>query len=244
MFYREHGVPHFHAVYGGHDISVEVETGRIHGQFRRAVVERMHKLRAATVVVAMLTWSAAADAQSPPASAPFEPRDADVAVYQAALSHASVRGTNPKRPRLVVVQEMSPERSQLQVGERSADDFRRFVRAPNLALITQFLCLSQGRSVVPRAVADAPGILLLSEQALSRALEGPGRDYWREFGRRFPKAAGIVGLSPVAYSLDGTEAMVHVAIARGLLNAHGQAMVLRLAAGAWQVVDHIHTWES
>jgi hypothetical protein len=33
MFYREHGVPHFHAVYGGHEISVEVETGRIHGQF-------------------------------------------------------------------------------------------------------------------------------------------------------------------------------------------------------------------
>jgi hypothetical protein len=33
MFYREHGVPHFHAVYGDYEISVEVETGRIHGQF-------------------------------------------------------------------------------------------------------------------------------------------------------------------------------------------------------------------
>lgn len=33
MFYREHGVPHLHAVYGDHEISVEVETGRIHGQF-------------------------------------------------------------------------------------------------------------------------------------------------------------------------------------------------------------------
>lgn len=33
MFYREHGVPHFHAVYGGHEVSVEIETGRIHGQF-------------------------------------------------------------------------------------------------------------------------------------------------------------------------------------------------------------------
>ena len=30
MFYREHGVPHFHAVYGEHEISVEVETGTIH----------------------------------------------------------------------------------------------------------------------------------------------------------------------------------------------------------------------
>jgi hypothetical protein len=33
MFYREHGVPHFHAAYGEHEISVEVETGTIHGKF-------------------------------------------------------------------------------------------------------------------------------------------------------------------------------------------------------------------
>jgi hypothetical protein len=33
MFYSEHGVPHFHAVYGEHEISVEVESGTIHGEF-------------------------------------------------------------------------------------------------------------------------------------------------------------------------------------------------------------------
>ena len=33
MFYREHGVPHFHAVYGEYEISVEVETETIHGDF-------------------------------------------------------------------------------------------------------------------------------------------------------------------------------------------------------------------
>lgn len=33
MFYREHGVPHFHAVYGEHEISVEVESSTVHGQF-------------------------------------------------------------------------------------------------------------------------------------------------------------------------------------------------------------------
>lgn len=33
MFYREHGVAHFHAVYGDHEISVEIESGRIHGHF-------------------------------------------------------------------------------------------------------------------------------------------------------------------------------------------------------------------
>ena len=33
MFYREHGVAHVHAVYGEYEISVEVETGAVHGHF-------------------------------------------------------------------------------------------------------------------------------------------------------------------------------------------------------------------
>jgi len=31
MFYQEHGVPHFHARYGEHQISMEVESGAIRG---------------------------------------------------------------------------------------------------------------------------------------------------------------------------------------------------------------------
>jgi len=33
IFYSEHGVAHFHAVYGEHEISVELESGAIHGEF-------------------------------------------------------------------------------------------------------------------------------------------------------------------------------------------------------------------
>ncbi len=33
IFYSEHGAAHFHAVYGEYEISVEVESGKIHGQF-------------------------------------------------------------------------------------------------------------------------------------------------------------------------------------------------------------------
>jgi uncharacterized protein DUF4160 len=33
MFFNEHGVPHFHAVYGEHKMTVEIETATIHGQF-------------------------------------------------------------------------------------------------------------------------------------------------------------------------------------------------------------------
>lgn len=35
MFYREHGVAHFHAVYGECEVSVEVESGEVHGNFPR-----------------------------------------------------------------------------------------------------------------------------------------------------------------------------------------------------------------
>ncbi len=30
MYYEEHGVPHFHAVYGEHRVSVEVQSGVVH----------------------------------------------------------------------------------------------------------------------------------------------------------------------------------------------------------------------
>ena len=33
MFYSEHGVAHFHAVYGEHEISVDVESRAVQGSF-------------------------------------------------------------------------------------------------------------------------------------------------------------------------------------------------------------------
>lgn len=31
MFYSDHGVPHFHAVYGEHEAWIEIESGTVHG---------------------------------------------------------------------------------------------------------------------------------------------------------------------------------------------------------------------
>jgi hypothetical protein len=33
MFFNEHGPPHFHAVYGEHKITVEIESGHVTGTF-------------------------------------------------------------------------------------------------------------------------------------------------------------------------------------------------------------------
>jgi len=33
MFYRDHPPPHFHATYGEYEITVDIETGVVHGDF-------------------------------------------------------------------------------------------------------------------------------------------------------------------------------------------------------------------
>jgi hypothetical protein len=35
MYYRDHAPPHFHAHYGNHEITVEIESGVVNGRFPR-----------------------------------------------------------------------------------------------------------------------------------------------------------------------------------------------------------------
>ena len=40
MFYSEHGVAHFHAIYGEHEASIEIESERAHGHLpKRALAD-------------------------------------------------------------------------------------------------------------------------------------------------------------------------------------------------------------
>jgi len=183
-------------------------------------------------------------AQTNTPCSPAAPRDADLAVYRAVLAHPSVLDGKSKKRGLVVVREMSPERSGFRASDRSVDYFRRFLREPDSELIAAFLCSASGHGVVPEALARERDVQLVSEDELQRTLERPGNDFWRSFTRRYPRAAGLVSLSPVAYSAGDTAAMVHVTFAGGLLNAHGEAVVLRLVNRVWYVVEYVHTWES
>ena len=38
MFYRDHSPPHFHAVYGEHEITVEIQTSVVSGRFPKRAV--------------------------------------------------------------------------------------------------------------------------------------------------------------------------------------------------------------
>jgi len=72
MFYREHGVPHFHAVYGGHEISVEVETGRIHGQFPPRALKLVVEWRDLHRAELLENWALAKTGQPLKPIAPLE----------------------------------------------------------------------------------------------------------------------------------------------------------------------------
>lgn len=41
IFYRDHEPAHFHAKYGEYEITVEIETGIIHGKFPRRALEHV-----------------------------------------------------------------------------------------------------------------------------------------------------------------------------------------------------------
>jgi hypothetical protein len=41
MFYRDHAPPHFHAVYGDYEITVEIETGVITGHFPKRALRHV-----------------------------------------------------------------------------------------------------------------------------------------------------------------------------------------------------------
>ena len=72
MFYREHGAPHFHAVYGGHEISVEVETGRIHGQFPPRALKLVVEWRDLHKAELLENWALAKAGEPLKAIAPLE----------------------------------------------------------------------------------------------------------------------------------------------------------------------------
>ena len=45
MFYRERGLPHFHAVYGDFRVTVEVESGLVNGKFPSRALQHVQEWR-------------------------------------------------------------------------------------------------------------------------------------------------------------------------------------------------------
>jgi len=67
---------------------------------------------------------------------------------------------------------------------------------------------------------------------------------WRHFYRRFPGSNGLVILSCVGFSDDGTQAVLHVAHLRWNRNADGFYYLLEKQDDTWRIVTRAMTWIS
>jgi hypothetical protein len=72
MFYKEHGVPHFHAVYGEHEASVEIESGTVHGQFPARALRLVLEWTALHEAELLENWQSAREGRPLKPIAPLE----------------------------------------------------------------------------------------------------------------------------------------------------------------------------
>ena len=72
MYYREHGVPHFHAVYGEHEVAVEVDSGVVHGTFPTRALRHVLEWAALHRAELMADWELARQGKPPDAIEPLE----------------------------------------------------------------------------------------------------------------------------------------------------------------------------
>ena len=63
MYYREHGLPHFHAIYGGSEITVEIESGLVTGDFPKRALAHVQEWRLLHRLELLDAWAAARASQ-------------------------------------------------------------------------------------------------------------------------------------------------------------------------------------
>jgi hypothetical protein len=167
----------------------------------------------------------------------------DLAVYVALVNHhTSLTSVSGKRAAVVTRELVSPP---FPMDEfRREENLRRFLRKPAASTIDAFVTAVRREGELPAALGQRPDVTLVAGGELARVLEAAGRDYWRTFARRYPKARGILSLSAIAYGESRDEAMAYLEFSCGLLCAHGMAVVLQRDEKNWVPVEHMYLWES
>ena len=72
MYYRDHGPPHFHAIYGEHEVTVEIETGAVNGRFPTRALSLVQEWRQAHQRELLEDWALAKDREPLKKIAPLE----------------------------------------------------------------------------------------------------------------------------------------------------------------------------
>jgi len=72
MYYRDHGPAHFHAIYGEFEITVEIESGRINGDFPKRALTHVLEWKGLHRVELLEAWSLARASRPLPRIDPLE----------------------------------------------------------------------------------------------------------------------------------------------------------------------------
>jgi hypothetical protein len=72
MYYRDHALPHFHAIYGGDEITVEIESGHISGDFPKRALAHVLEWSTLHRQALLDTWTLARASRPLPRIDPLE----------------------------------------------------------------------------------------------------------------------------------------------------------------------------
>jgi Domain of unknown function (DUF4160) len=72
MYYRDHGPAHFHAIYSDFEITVEIESGRINGEFPKRALTHVLEWKELHRVELLEAWSLARASRPLPRIDPLE----------------------------------------------------------------------------------------------------------------------------------------------------------------------------
>ena len=61
MFYKDHEPPHFHAVYSGYEISIDIKTGIINGRFPKRALSAVMEWHEINKESLLIDWELARD---------------------------------------------------------------------------------------------------------------------------------------------------------------------------------------
>ena len=186
-------------------------------------------------ITVVLDGSSRADAAPPEEHRPVsQGRDAAGEVMEAVL-RAHYLG--PRVRSLVIQQELSSRRELGDTTTDLGDDVGDEV-------LLDLERKTRGDPQLPPGVDPGVPTVVLSGAWLGYIHETQGWDGYRHFNRRFPKSNGLLTLSPVGFSADGTQAVLHVSWTLWPRVGEGHYHVLAKRDGVWHVVRRVMTWIS
>ena len=72
MYYRDHAPPHFHAFYGDREVTIDIATGQVSGDFPKRALAHVQEWRTLHRDALMQTWTRARASKPLPRIEPLE----------------------------------------------------------------------------------------------------------------------------------------------------------------------------